>query len=244
VGRLERIKVDDIDSVLQFISVAPFLSDRKVVVLDNAESMTWEASNRLLKMLEEPPLTVNFLLVSSDPDRIIPTVRSRCIPFQFGKLSKEDCTNIICKKMGFDLPKAVVLGWIACGTSSDVFSKAGVYLKNRDLAIGFISTLRAKDPLDALDFVERVERHEMPIFLDMVMLVMTDLITLKESTNDIVNADSRKELEKISDGLSGQALVLAANFISQAKRGEAFNVNMSMALKNAILKSQPLMVKS
>ena len=208
VGQFEKIKVDDIDSVLSFTSVTPFLSAKKIVILDNADNMTWEASNRLLKVIEEPPEKVVFFLVSSNPDYIIPTIRSRCIPFLFEKLSREDCTNIICKKIGFDLPKAVVLGWIASGSYSDVFSKAGVYLKNRDMAMGFMSALKAKDPLDALDFVDRVERSEMPVFLDMVMLVMNDLIIIKENVGDIVNADMRKELEKLSDGLKDRKSVV------------------------------------
>jgi len=238
VGRFERIKVADTDSIRSFISVAPFLSDKKIVVMDNADSMTYEAANRLLKVLEEPPKNVSFFLVTSEPERIIKTVRSRCVQFKFGTLSHEDCINIIWKKMGFDLPKARVLGWLACGSSADVFSNPGMYLNNRDRAFSFMSSMKAKDPLDALDYVDRVGRAEIPSFIDMLMLLLTDLMSMKEGF-DIINADMRKDVQKLAEDVDAKAFMFMAYHISQIRKGQWYNVNMSMALKNAVLKSHP-----
>jgi len=106
IGQNEKIKVSDADTLLEFAESMPFISDGKVAVIDNADDATWEASNRLLKTLEEPRPGFSFFLVSSDAGKILPTVRSRCIEYVFETLSQQDVINIIWKKMGFDLPQA------------------------------------------------------------------------------------------------------------------------------------------
>jgi DNA polymerase-3 subunit delta' len=241
VGRSESIKVSDVDGIISFTSLAPFISKKRIVVLDNAENMSVEASNRLLKVMEEPPDHVHFFIVTSDPAKIMPTVASRCTPFKFGRLSRLEITDILWKRMGFDLPKATTLGWIASGSSSDVFSDPGSYIKNRDMAVGLMQSLKAKDPLDAMDFIDRVERADTGIFVDMFMMVLTDLIALKEGGREINNPDIRKDLEKISEDFSGKALAVTANFVIQSKRGKKLNVNGHMALKYALIKAHPLL---
>jgi len=62
----------------------------RVVILDEAHSMTREAFNALLKTLEEPPPRTVFVLVTTEPHRILETVRSRCMEFTFSRLSEED----------------------------------------------------------------------------------------------------------------------------------------------------------
>jgi DNA polymerase-3 subunit gamma/tau len=60
---------------------------RTVVVLDEAHSMSRDAFNALLKLLEEPPAGVHFILITTEAARILATVASRCIPFRFGRLA-------------------------------------------------------------------------------------------------------------------------------------------------------------
>ena len=68
----------------------PFEAPVRAVLIDNAELMTHEAANALLKTLEEPPPSNLFLLVSSREQEIPLTVRSRCMRLGFGPLSTED----------------------------------------------------------------------------------------------------------------------------------------------------------
>ena len=242
VGRSEGIKVADVDTIFPFAEVAPFISKKKVVVLDNVERMSTEASNRLLKIMEEPPAHVVFFLITADSERVMPTIRSRCIPFRFGSLSRMELTDIFWKKMGFDLPKATTLGRIACGTPTDVFSDPGSCLRNRDMAMGLMQAIKAKDPLDALDFIDRIGKGDYTTFVNMLMLVLADLIDIKRGVQDIINIDIKKDLAKISENVNSKALALMSGFIIQSKRGERLNANMSMALKSAVLKSHPFIL--
>ena len=73
VGQDGKIKVADVDRFLEFAETTPLLSDFKAAVLDNAHEITWEAANRLLRVLEEPPAGFVIFLVSSDPQSLLLT---------------------------------------------------------------------------------------------------------------------------------------------------------------------------
>lgn len=240
IGQDGKIKVADVDRFLEFTETAPLLSKLKVAVLDNAHEITWEAANRLLKTLEEPPMNFVFFLVTSDPQSLLLTVLSRCIKYEFGSLSREDLTNIIWKKLGFTLPEATVLGWMGSGSSIDIFSKAGLYLKYRKMAFEFISGIRYRPLVDSMDYVDKIEKQDMSIFLDMIMLILTDFLLLKNNVADIANADLLDDLKKTIIDLNDRALVGITSSFSQLKRDMRLNVNLGLSTKNALIKTYPM----
>jgi DNA polymerase-3 subunit delta' len=240
IGWHEKIKVADIDALLEFSSLTPLLSKNKIVVIDNAENITWEASNKLLKVLEEPPLGFVFILVSCNPDAIIPTILSRCIKYEFKSLSKGNFINIVHEKLGFEMDKALILGGIASEASMDIFSKAGQYLKYRDMAFNFVSGIKKDGLLTALDCVDKIDKSDVYIFSDMLLLILTDILLIQNNIQTISNSDKLKEIEKIGEPLNGKALLGVVSILSQIKRDMYLNVNMPLVLKNAIIKIFPL----
>lgn len=73
------IKVDQIRALTDFVYARPQIAQRRVVLLHPAEAMNLNASNALLKTLEEPSADTFLILVSSHPARLLPTIRSRCL---------------------------------------------------------------------------------------------------------------------------------------------------------------------
>lgn len=240
VGTDERIKVADINFIIDFCSTAPFLSDSKIIVIDNAQKMTIEAANRLLKLLEEPPLNYSFFLITSNPEAIIPTIVSRCIKYEFGSLSREDLTLIIKKKLGFPAKKAETLGWLAAGSSLDIFKKAGEYLKYRDMALELLSNMKKRYFVDSIDYIDKIEKDDLSIFNDMIVLILTDLILLKNGILEIVNIDKKEKLIKVAESYNDLALIGIVGIFSQVKRYLYLNINLNLYIKNAVIKTHPL----
>ena len=87
--RARGIKVDQIREVQRRLTTRPTLGDKRAVIVDPADDMEPQASNALLKSLEEPPAGTHFLLVSHSPARLLPTIRSRCRTLRFPALSDE-----------------------------------------------------------------------------------------------------------------------------------------------------------
>jgi len=74
---------------------APMSASRRMAIIDDADAMTEEASNALLKTLEEPPAGSILILLSPDAETILPTIRSRCQLVQFAPLTADQLRNLI-----------------------------------------------------------------------------------------------------------------------------------------------------
>ncbi len=112
----ENIKIDQIRELQSNLRFHPMESARKIVVVDDADRMTEAAANSLLKVLEEPPDMTHFVLVSSMPHRLLPTIRSRCQTIPFSPLRDVDLTKHISRVRGIPEADAMRLARFAGGS--------------------------------------------------------------------------------------------------------------------------------
>lgn len=107
----QSIAVDDIRSVRHFLqrtAVTPW----RAVIVDSADDLNLNSANALLKSLEEPPPRTVFLLISSSPGRLLPTIRSRCRTVRFEPLGADDLRAAIsnaCEASGHEMPQGAQL---------------------------------------------------------------------------------------------------------------------------------------
>lgn len=94
-GETGSIKVDQVREAIDRAAYRPFEGRRRVVIIDQADEILVEAQNALLKTLEEPPPASVFVLVTSRPDVLLPTVRSRCQPLRFGRLAPGEVATVL-----------------------------------------------------------------------------------------------------------------------------------------------------
>ncbi len=90
-----QIRIEEIRAIDGMLSFKPFEGRLKVVIVDDADTMNSYAANAFLKTLEEPPTDSLIILVSSNPDRLPDTIRSRCSRVNFSPLSYEACRKVI-----------------------------------------------------------------------------------------------------------------------------------------------------
>ena len=94
-GETGAIKVDQVREAIDRAAYRPFEGRRRLVVLDTADALVSEAQNALLKTLEEPPPASVFVLITSRPDMLLPTVRSRCHRLRFGPSAPADVAAVL-----------------------------------------------------------------------------------------------------------------------------------------------------
>lgn len=82
--------VDEVRSLIDKVKYAPITGKYKVYIIDEVHMMSQGAFNALLKTLEEPPAHVIFILATTEPHKVLPTILSRCQRFDFGRISSSD----------------------------------------------------------------------------------------------------------------------------------------------------------
>lgn len=82
--------VDQVRDLIEKVTYAPLKGRYKVYIIDEVHMMTDAAFNALLKTIEEPPEDVIFILCTTEPYKVLPTILSRCQRFDFGKISEDD----------------------------------------------------------------------------------------------------------------------------------------------------------
>lgn len=85
-----KIKIDQIRNMQIKVAEKPIISQNKVYIINDADTMTNEAQNCLLKTLEEPPEYVTIILIGKNEDNFLTTIKSRCTKIHFDKISNEE----------------------------------------------------------------------------------------------------------------------------------------------------------
>lgn len=143
----KEIRVDEVRALSRSLSFAALRGRRKIAALVPADALNERAQNTLLKTLEEPPPATTFLLVSANPDALLPTIRSRCARVQLGPVPEE----LICQRLvrdGVAGPEARERAARAQGSFSQALSDPG---ERRSVIEAFERALAAPDERFALD---------------------------------------------------------------------------------------------
>ena len=100
-----KIKIDQIRNMQMKVAEKPIISQSKVYIINDADTMTNEAQNCLLKTLEEPPEYVTIILIGKTEENFLTTIRSRCAKIHFDKISNEDLKSYLISNGITDMPE-------------------------------------------------------------------------------------------------------------------------------------------
>lgn len=231
IGTDNKILVEHIDNVLNFVMRAPMLSQNKVIIVDNCDNISYDAANRLLKVVEESPCI--FFFITSNIDNVLPTIQGRCLKFKFDPLSGEDITNILWKKLGFDINQAKTIGWLSASSSADIFSTAHLFIKYRDMAFDLVENFQ-EDIIKTLDQISSIEKKDLLLFLDSIISIITD-INLEHQTVPIINVDKKEDIKKLCEKYNKKYAIALLSMFSNIKSNMHLNPNLSSAIKSVFM---------
>jgi DNA polymerase-3 subunit delta' len=140
------IKVDQIRALQKRFTVRPSFSERRVIIIDSADDMERGSANALLKSLEEPPEKTVFFLISHQPGRLLPTIRSRCITLHFSALTDSEMEMAL-KAANPDLGAAELAALVRLGKGvpGEALALAGMNMDAIDRLMHGICTTGDKD---------------------------------------------------------------------------------------------------
>ncbi|RPI35923.1 MAG: DNA polymerase III subunit delta' [Nitrospiraceae bacterium] len=215
-----QIKIDEIRLIDEALSFRPFEGRKKVVIVDDADTMNIAAANAFLKTLEEPPEDSVIILISSRPDRLPATIRSRCSRVNFVTLSLEACKKVLRGKVPDE--ELEVLARLSMG-------KPGLALSS-DLKeeITWFSGL-LKGMLNA-EKDSWASREEMDRWFEQALIMMRDAAVFR-ITGDaarLVNAELREYASKMGKSTDLQGIIEIYKELSLVKGLLMFNLNKSI----------------
>lgn len=183
--RNKKIKIEDIRAVKALLNLKPFEAPLSVAVIEDAHMMTVEASNALLKVLEEPPGEAMIILISDKKELLLPTVISRCSQVRFMPLSVSLTRDIIIKTSGMDTKTADFLAFFSQGSPGLALEMAhrGL-LERKDKLAGMISALSSGDSPFYPDLDGR-DRDGLIEDIDTLIMLLRDVVFEKEGMGDM-----------------------------------------------------------
>ncbi len=116
------IRVNEVRKLKEFFGLSSAGGGRRVVIIDSADEMNVSAANALLKLLEEPPQGAVLLLISHQPSRLLPTIRSRCRELRLSALCAPDLAAALDAADAPPGPDAVALGELSAGSVGEALS--------------------------------------------------------------------------------------------------------------------------
>jgi DNA polymerase-3 subunit delta' len=222
-----QIRIEEIRAIDNIVSLTPFEGREKVVIIDEADTMNPFASNAFLKTLEEPPKDSLIILVSSNPDRLPDTVRSRCSRVNFTPLSYQLCKKVIeavnsqkgAKKTDEELSTLVRL---SMGRPGLAFT--GDLTEERAWFINLLKGMLNAEK-DGWTSKEEMER-----WFDLILIMLRDIAIMKitQDETNLINIDLRNYLNKLSNSMDLKVIIEHYQRLSSLRGYLNFNLNRSL----------------
>lgn len=151
------ITVDEARKLRNFFALSAADGGRRVVIVDTADEMNPNAANALLKLLEEPPERTTLFLISHQPSRLLPTIRSRCRELRCNSLTPDDTASALVAAGAVAVENPAQLGALAAGSVGQalrLINLGGMEIYQE--IIGLFSSLPRLDKSRALRLAESV----------------------------------------------------------------------------------------
>ena len=229
------IEVDQARETVDFVQLSTFRAGFRVVRVDPADSLNLAAANALLKVLEEPPLNTVFVLVSDQPRRLLPTIRSRCTRLDIGLPPAEQAAQWLA---GQGVDDAVNLLSLSGGTPLDAqrWADGGELDERRAVLQG----LARPDQIDPVTLGERWKAVSPQTWHNVAYKWLGDLLAVKLQGKAQFNRDFAEALARL--GKQADLAKLLALAKTQANEGRilAHPLNRTLQLEVWLIQYQHL----
>jgi DNA polymerase-3 subunit delta' len=235
------IKIEQIRTLQQEASLAPYSSERRVCIIDGAELMTTQAANSLLRVLEDPPGEIIFILIAANRQMLLTTIISRCMAISFQPLTDEVLAQALIDQ-GYIPEQAEVAARLSggrMGIALGVLAPEGFALRNRALEImEDLLEVRMEKVWQTAALLEKMERNEVLQIIRYVTYILRDILLLVtgQGRQLLFNIDLFQELSELADRWNEGQLVKAIKAVEAARRAFQANANTRLTSEALLIK--------
>jgi DNA polymerase-3 subunit delta' len=235
-GEMGSIKIDQVRAAIDRAVFRPFEGRRRVTIIEQADALVMAAQNALLKTLEEPLPASVFILVTSRPDSLLPTVRSRCAQLRFGRLQVSEVAAVLEQRERYSHAEAVTAAAASDGSvrraldlEADTFADARHDAEN-------LLQVAGRDPRTRLDHAKDLlkgggtpaaEREHLAARLMAMTALVRDagLVASGADARLLANLDRKQVVDSLARTLGAERI--GRIFAAVARAEEALDGNAS-----------------
>jgi DNA polymerase III subunit delta' len=240
----KELKIDTVREMQRTVGLSPYMGRYKVFVIGDADKLNEEASNALLKTLEEPPSQTVLILLAPDASSVLPTISSRCVQVPLRPLRKAEVARALESQWGAEPEQAERLAALASGRlgwAVTMLRERG-RLENRGKALEEMALLSGGTVTERVNAATRYakqftdSRQELYAALDTWEGWWRDLVVVNTGATDLVmNVDQLPALQSLARRIDASKAYEAIVLIQQTRQQLAENVNPRLALESLTL---------
>ena len=205
------VKIEQIREMQRKIAEQPIISEKKVYIINEADIMTREAQNCLLKTLEEPPEFANIILIGSNEANFLSTIKSRCTIIKFNNIPDEEIKKYLEQKYELeDVPKSIILA------SSGSIGKAEIIKDKQELYSAVDEAINNIEKMDLIDTLKKA---------DIIYKSQEDKNEILEYINIVLFKKAKQNTKYLN----------CINIVEDAKKRLKANSNYNMTIDNMIM---------
>ena len=236
------ISVDDIRLQLNHdVAIKPYSSKRKVYIVNEAEKMTPQAQNALLKTLEEPPEYAVILLLTTNVNSLLPTILSRCIVLNMKPVSDTLLKRYLMEQLQIPDYKAEVCVAFARGNvgKAKALAVSEEFENIKGEVLSVLKNIQDMELQEIVAAIKRINEYKLEVndYLDMMAIWYRDVLLFK-ATKDADSLIFREELStirKVAGRCSYEGIENVIQSLEKAKTRLNANVNFDLAMQLLLL---------
>ena len=236
------ISVNDIREQLNNdISIKPYSSEYKIYIIPDANKMTEQAQNALLKTIEEPPVYAIIILLTENCDSLLPTIRSRCVTLTMNPLEKDKICTYLENKFQLEPEQAQIAANYCQGNIGKAirFASSSDFIEMKNQVLKLLKNLDSMDIASIIDTIKEFSTHKNDIndYLDLMLLWYRDVLMFKvtKDANLLLYSDEYSAISEQATKRDYENIENIIAAIDKAKVRLKANVNFDVTIELMIL---------
>ena len=236
------ISVNDIREQLNNdISIKPYSSEYKIYIIPDANKMTEQAQNALLKTIEEPPVYAIIILLTENCDSLLPTIRSRCVTLAMNPVEKDKICTYLENKFQLEPEQAQIAANYCQGNIGKAirFASSSDFIEMKNQVLKLLKNLDSMDIASIIDTIKEFSTHKNDIndYLDLLLLWYRDVLMFKvtKDANLLLYSDEYSAISEQATKRDYENIENIIAAIDKAKVRLKANVNFDVTIELMIL---------
>jgi len=236
-GPLRQISIPQTRHLKELAQYLPHKGSRRVFLIDHVDRANDQAANSLLKTLEEPPAHLILIMTAENAYDLLPTIRSRAVPFQFAPLSRDEMSAFVDARKLDDPERRIALAAGSPGLA--VSLDLETYDKRRSAMLALLKTAAGVAPFatwaPVSEVIGRSKSEKLDFYLKVLYGLLRDLLVLREGGGEIHNQDIRRELEILAAKVEFPWIRKAVRHVDEIAELVRRNIQKTIALDALIV---------